>query len=88
VFAPLAHADCNTAACDQQFMSVLQQHGVARLYTDPANGAIMAGHVACGELQRGESVIQVQLNTVDRNQNLSRADASWVVAAAQQVYCP
>jgi hypothetical protein len=81
-----ASAQADTQA-DQRFISVLDGHGVSAKYSD-IQLAIQSAHMACSELAAGKSVVAVQLDVVGQNQNLSRADASWVVYGAQQAYCP
>ena len=58
-----------------------------RKYTD-MNVAVQSAHMACSELAAGKSEVAVELDVVGQNGNLSRADASWVIAGAKQAYCP
>jgi Protein of unknown function (DUF732) len=83
--APLAQADSNH---DQMFISFLDGHGVSARLPD-MNNAIQSGHMACQELAAGKSMVDVELDVSGANPpGISRADASWVIAAAQKAFCP
>lgn len=81
---PVAQADNN----DQMFISFLDGHDISARIPD-MNNAIQSGHMACRELAAGKSEIGVELDVVGANPpGPSRADASWVVAAARKAFCP
>jgi Protein of unknown function (DUF732) len=79
--APVAHADH-----DQMFISVLDGHNLS---VPDMNSAIQSGHMACRELAAGKDEISVEIDVSGANPpGISRADASWVVAAAKKAFCP
>ena len=80
-FAPVAQANN-----DQMFISVLDGHNVS---VPDMNNAIQSGHMACRELAAGKDEIAVELDVSGANPpGISRADASWVIAAAKKAFCP
>ena len=84
-FAPLAHADSQS---DQVFISFLDGHDISARIPD-MNNAIQSGHMACEELAEGAPEVVVELDVSDANPpGLNRADASWVIAAAKEAFCP
>jgi hypothetical protein len=64
---------------------MMDNHGISQLYPGTVANA---AHKACAELAAGKPRMQVVLDAVGDNQNLSRATADWVVTGAQQIYCP
>jgi hypothetical protein len=83
--APTARADCNTSTCDQQFISVMDSHGISAKYP---GGPVPAGRAACAELAAGKPYMQVVLDVTAMGNDVSRADGTWVVSTAQKVFCP
>jgi hypothetical protein len=82
-FTPLAQADSQQ---DQMFISVLDGNNIS---VPDMNNAIQSGHMACSELAAGKSEIAVELDVSGANPpGISRADASWVIAAAKKAFCP
>ncbi len=80
--APLAHADDH----DQMFISFLDSHNVR---VPDMNNAVQSGHLACRDLATGKSEIDTELDVAGANPpGISRADASWVIAAAKRAFCP
>jgi len=74
--APIAHADSQS---DQKVIAYLDSHGLSAKSTD-MNVGVPSAHMACSELAAGKSEVAVELDVVGQNGNLSRADASWVIA--------
>ena len=82
--APLAQANNQ----DQMFIAFLDSHGVSARLPD-MNNAVQSGHMACQDLAAGKSMVDVELDVSEANPpGISRADASWVVAAAKKAFCP
>jgi hypothetical protein len=83
--APLAQADTQQ---DQRFIAYLDSHNVSQHISD-MNTAVAAGHMACRELAAGKDEISTELDVAGAvSGNVSRADASWIIAAAKKAYCP
>jgi Protein of unknown function (DUF732) len=82
-FAPVAQANN-----DQMFISFLDGHDISARIPD-MNNAVQSGHMACRELAAGKDEISVELDVSGANPpGISRADASWVIAAAKKAFCP
>jgi hypothetical protein len=82
--APLAQANTQ----DQMFIAYLDSHNVSQHISD-MNTAVAAGHMACRELAAGKDEISTELDVAGAvSGNVSRADASWIIAAAKRAYCP
>ncbi|WP_297774531.1 DUF732 domain-containing protein [Mycobacterium sp.] len=83
-FTPLAQANTQ----DQMFIAYLDSHNVSQHISD-MNTAVAAGHMACQELAAGKDEISTELDVAGAvSGNVSRADASWIIAAAKRAYCP
>jgi hypothetical protein len=78
-FAPSAYA----APQDQSFLSFLAAHNVAV----DANTAINAAHIACAQVADGESP-EVVAEVVDQQVPTIHGNEYWIMAGAQQAYCP
>ena len=92
VVAPLgastAHAD--PADADAKFLATLSSHGIT--YTSP-EVMIAAGHVACTELDQGETPGQVARDVMNNkdvltSSNLDAFHAGFFVGASIAAYCP
>jgi hypothetical protein len=82
--APVAQADNQ----DQMFIAFLDSHGVSARLPD-MNNAVQSGHLACRDLAVGKNEIDTELDVSGANPpGISRADASWVIAAAKKAFCP
>ena len=82
--APVAQANTQ----DQMFIAFLDSHNVSQHISD-MNTAVAAGHMACRELAAGKDEISTELDVAGAvSGNVSRADASWIIAAAKRAYCP
>jgi uncharacterized protein DUF732 len=77
--APTAYA----APQDQPFLSFLAAHNVAV----DANTAINAAHIACDQIADGESPSMVDAIVTRRFPTIT-GNEDWIVAGAQQAYCP
>jgi hypothetical protein len=83
-YAPLAQANTQ----DQMFIAFLDSHGISARLPD-MNNAVQSGHLACRDLAAGKSEVDTEFDVVGANPpGISRADASWVVAAAKKAFCP
>ena len=86
--ASTAHAD--PADADAKFLAALSSHGIT--YASP-EVMIGAGHVACTELDQGETpglVAQDVMNNKDvlTSSNMDAFDAGFFVGASIAAYCP
>lgn len=77
--APTAYA----APQDQPFLSFLAAHNVAV----DATTAINAAHIACAQVADGETPSMVDAIVARRFPAIS-GNEDWIVAGAQQAYCP
>ncbi|MGA8543781.1 MAG: DUF732 domain-containing protein [Mycobacterium sp.] len=83
--SPQAYADSQN---DQMFISFLDGHDISARIPD-MNNAVQSGYLACRELAAGKPEIDVELDVSGANPpGLSRADSSWVIAAAKKAFCP
>lgn len=84
-WAPLAQADSTQ---DQMFIAYLDSHNVSQHISDMGT-AVAAGQMACRELAQGKDEISTELDVAGAvSGNVSRADASWIIAAAKRAFCP
>ena len=86
--ASTAHAD--PADADAKFLAGLTSEGIT--YSSP-QAMIAAGHLACAELDRGETPDQVAQDVMDNkdvltNSNLDAYHAGFFVGASIAAYCP
>ena len=82
-----AHADCQTSTCDQQFLSRMDSHGISGAY----GGGDRVVHIArniCSSLEAGASSTQVLAEVEQGNPSLTPDQAQYLVASAQQIFCP
>ena len=70
------------------FTAYLDSHNVSQHISDMGT-AVAAGHMACRELAAGKDEISTELHVAGAvSGNVSRADASWIIAAAKRAFCP
>jgi uncharacterized protein DUF732 len=86
--ASTAHAD--PADADAKFLAGLTSKGIT--FESP-QGMIAAGHLACAELDRGETPTQVAQDVMDNKDvlagsNLDGFHAGFFVGASISAYCP
>ena len=86
--AATAHAD--PADVDAKFLAALSSHGIT--YGSP-EVMIAAGHVACTELDQGETLAQVAQDVMNNkdvltSSNLDAFHAGFFVGASISAYCP
>lgn len=74
-----------SSAADEQFLSLLQQHGIA---VDNPQSAIKVGHNVCTSLGEGTTPRDISTQLVSANPGLSQQSSLNFIVDSVQSYCP